>query len=116
MTAPPVPNSVDISPDGASLIASSTVVVFLAIVAVALRFWSRGMGSRYGPDDWTILLGLFLVACLYSTSVTINTVGYGGFQQSELTASQLERSLLVRRMSPLVRQIAVQCCVNQDLS
>ena len=116
MAAHPLHKSGDISGDGVSLIASSTAVVFLAVVAVVLRFWSRSMGSQYGADDWTILLGLFLVACLYSVSVTINTIGYGGFQQSELTTSQLEKSLMVRRMSPLLGDITIHCRVDQDTS
>ena len=115
MTTPAL-KSGDISGDGVSIIASSTVVVFLAVGAVALRFWARGMNSRYGADDWTILLGLFLVSCLYSTSVAINTVGFGGFQQSELTTSQLERSLVVRPMSLLLGSIAIHCRVDQDTS
>ncbi|CZT44361.1 related to integral membrane protein [Rhynchosporium secalis] len=38
---------------------ASTILSILAVVAVALRFWTRRITStKFGPDDWWILVGL----------------------------------------------------------
>lgn len=48
---------------GAGLLAFAVVTIFIAIIAVGLRFWSRALGSsdrgaKYWWDDWTALLSL----------------------------------------------------------
>ena len=68
----------DHTPEGSkATTAASTAVTVLAIVAVALRFWTRRIIKvGYGWDDWWILIGVLL---LLATGATLL---YGIFHYS----------------------------------
>jgi hypothetical protein len=54
--AMPVPNYVDPDSRGSDLIIFGTIFVFLAAVAVVLRFWAHVRSRIFAPDDVSILI------------------------------------------------------------
>lgn len=51
-----------VSASGRTTTVVSTLMAILAVIAVALRFWSRKMSrAGYGADDWWILVGMLLM-------------------------------------------------------
>ena len=60
-----------------TIIAVAAVLGFLAVLAVALRFWSRSKlgGKRYDLDDWSTLPALFVTTVLCINNVVGATVG-----------------------------------------
>ena len=86
-----------VTPGGALLIGWSTAFIFLATVAVALRFKSRRLNHEVGADDWTMLAGLVFAYGQYITTAVLTcVVGFGGYQRKDLSISQFERFLFVR--------------------
>ena len=68
---------------GAGFLAFLVVTMFISIIAVGLRFWSRALGSsdrgaKYWWDDWTALLSL--VSRASGTACTLAEVSYQAVQ------------------------------------
>jgi hypothetical protein len=54
------------------LSATTTIVLVLSVVFVALRFWARYVRIGYGTDDWLTLVALVgLIGCqeLYNSDI-----------------------------------------------
>lgn len=68
---PPIPEGLNIHASRQSQLYSSTIITYcLAVIAVALRFWSRRLTrTRYFIDDWCVVVALFM-----ATALAINTI------------------------------------------
>ncbi len=85
-----------VTPGGALLIGWSTAFIFLATIAVALRFVSRRLNHEVGADEWTILAGLIFAYGQYIANAILTcVVGFGDYQTKDLSISQFEKFLFV---------------------
>ena len=74
-----------------NIIAVTSVLGCLAILAVVLRFWSRRKlrGPKYGPDDWVIVPALLFTISLCVNNIVGATVGRIGQHEIYNTSSGL---------------------------
>lgn len=66
------------------LSATTTIVLVLSVVFVALRFWARYVRIGYGTDDWLTLVALVgLIGCqeLYNSDIGLGLCFHHGGTQ-----------------------------------
>ena len=90
-----------VSDEGKVNIIVFSVLEFLALTLIVLRFMAKRLNKKIGIDDWLILVALVFELGVYVSGICIKTVGYDGFHMDQLYPDQIETYLKVRRKNML---------------